>query len=272
MKLLCFNGELLPDDQPIFTAQNRGFRYGDGVFETIKVYNGAIRLEQFHFERLYAALKLLHIKADAIIQKSIVKLILELCNSNGFIQSARVRLAVYRTEENESSFIIESMFLQKNINQLNEEGWVIDFYPYARKANDAFANLKTANYLPYVLADKYAKEKNLDESIVLNTENKICDASKANIFLVKKGEVFTPSLNQGCIAGVMRRSIIKELEKRKTSVHQMEITEQQLLDADEVFLTNAINDMRWVKKFRNKAYTNQFIQEFYKQTFSNIYS
>src|SRR4030095_10075619 len=103
---------------------------------------------------------------------------------------------------------------------------------------------KSANYLPYVLADLHAKETGCEESIVLNTENNLCDASKANIFLLVKDEIYTPALHQGCVNGVKRRYIIEELKKEKIIVQQKQINESLLFEADEVFLTNAINDIR----------------------------
>ena len=133
-------------------------------------------------------------------------------------------------------------------------------------------SLKSANYLPYVLAELYAKEKNCEEAIVLNSDNHLCDASKANIFLVIGDEVHTPALHQGCVNGVKRRFVIEELKKQKIAVHQRIIEEKALLEADEVFLTNAINDMRWVRFYRDKTYQNTFIRNFYSGLFSKGYN
>lgn len=270
MNFICLDNDFLPADGPVFTAQNRGFRYGDGIFETIKIVDGKILLEQFHFDRLSFGLQLLQISSLNLNTSDISNRILILCEKNNCLASARVRLAVYRNEDNTASYVIEAVPLPAP-NQLNEKGWAIDLYPYARKSMDAFSNLKTANYLPYVLADKYAKEKALDECIVLNSENNLCDASKANIFLVIKGEVYTPALHQGCVNGVMRRFIIEELKEKGIRVHQKEINENLLTIADEVFLTNCINDMRWVRSFRNYVYQCDFIKTFYQQIRSAIY-
>ena len=249
----------------------RGFRYGDGVFETMKVFNGRLLLEEFHFDRLFSSLSLLKITADDFNRELFAQKILELCTLNKCIESARVRLTVYRDEENKGGFVLEANSLDRSVNELNKEGWTINIYPLARKSCDAFANLKSANYLPYVMADLYAKETDCNETIVLNTENHLCDASKANIFFLVKDEIYTPALHQGCVNGVKRRYIIEELKKEKIVVDQRAISESLLLEADEVFLTNAINDIRWVKSFRNKTYNNSFVGEFYKKIFSMVY-
>ena len=256
----------------MFTAANRGFRYGDGVFETIKVFQGKILLDEFHFDRLFSSLPLLKINTtENFTRENLAQQILELCGLNNCIASARVRIAVYREEENKMGFVIETFHLDERANQLNEEGWRITIFPLARKSCDAFANLKSANYLPYVMAEFYAKEKKCEEAIVLNSQAHLCDASKANVFLVVKNEVYTPTLHQGCVNGVKRRFVIEELKKQGIVVHQSIVEEKLLLEADEVFLTNAINDIRWVGYYKERVYLNSFTRQFYSNLFSKIY-
>lgn len=272
MKVYYFNGELTAKP-PLITSQNRSFRYGDGVFETIKVFRNEMILRDFHFDRLFTSLSLLKITAPLFLTaERLSKDILDLCKQNSCGDSARVRVAAYREEENKAGVVIEAYSLDKEINVLNQDGWTIDIYPHARKSMDAFANLKSANYLPYVLADLYAKENEKDECLVLNCDNKIADASKANVFLVLKKEIYTPALHQGCVNGIKRRFVIEELKKQRVVVHQQVINEEMLLEADEVFLTNAINDIRWVKSFRNKIYSNSFTTKLYKNLFEAAYT
>ena len=271
MNLVCFNGATFPADDSLFNAQNRCFRYGDGIFETIKIFQGNILLQAYHFERLFLGLNLLKINAEAISEEKLQHEIVELCRLNDCVSLARVRLAFYRDENNSASYIIEATKISHNANQLNEVGWITDLYPHARKGQDVFANLKTANYLPYVMADVYARDKALDECLLLNSENNICDGSKTNVFLIIKNEAFTPSLNQGCVSGTMRRHIIDELKRGLIPVHQREINERLLMEADEVFLTNAIQGIRWVQKFRDKTYSNVFVKKFYQKVFASFY-
>ncbi|RZL15018.1 MAG: hypothetical protein EOO89_15140, partial [Pedobacter sp.] len=161
------------------------------------------------------SIKLLEIKLNFTPQEMVEK-ILDLCKLNNCVELARVRLAVFRDSENSTGYTIEAVGITDQNMQWNEEGFVIDMYPYARKACDVFANLKTANYLPYVMADIYAKENDLDEVLVLNSYNNICDASKTNIFCIKDKTIFTPAMDQGCVNGVMRRFVIEENQR----VHQ----------------------------------------------------
>jgi branched-chain amino acid aminotransferase len=270
MEFVCFNGNFLLASEPLFNAQNRGFRYGDGLFETLKVYQSKILLEQFHYDRLALGLKMLQIE-NSLTLSELSELILELCKRNNCSKSARVRVAVYRTNKNKAEFVIEAWPLLKEINQWDKNGLTIDLYPHAKKSPDAFSNLKTANFLPYVLAEIFAKERGVDDAIVLNAFNFIADSSKANIFLIKQKEIITPALHQGCVAGVMRRFLLDELKKNGYRIRQDEISEEDLLNADEIFLTNSIYDIRWVQKFREKIYSAEQAFAIYQKIISPLY-
>lgn len=270
MNFVFFNGNFLPADKPLFSSQNRSFRYGDGVFETMKIYNGKILLDQFHYDRLFLSLKMLQIE-NTLESSDLSQLILELCSKNDCIALGRVRLAVFRNDQNKAEFVIEAFPLLREVIEWNEKGLTIDLYPYARKNADAFSNLKTANFLPYVLAELFAKERGLDDTIVLNAFNQLADSSKANIFLIKKNEIFTPALHQGCVSGVLRRFLFDELKKNNYRIHQQEISERQLLEADEVFLTNSIYDIRWVEKFRDKNYSSEQVFSIYQKIILPLY-
>jgi branched-chain amino acid aminotransferase len=266
MSLICFNGVFLPAAHPVLTAQNRSFKWGDGLFETIKVLGKRILLETHHYERLFKGLKLLQMQPSQILSPELLtKNILELCRRNECLSGARVRLAVYRTGENGTEYIIEALPLPAESQKWNEEGFVAGIYPYARKAIDAFSNLKTANFLPYVMASLYANENQLDDALVLNADNRIADSSRANIFLVHGNDISTPSLDQACINGVMRRFLIDGLKATGRMVYQKPLSEKDLLNADEIFLTNSIQGIRWVKRFKEKEYGSAQASSFYKE-------
>ena len=130
--------------------------------------------------------------------------------------------------------------------------------------------MKTANFLPYVLAELHAKEQGLDDCVVLNGNNCVSDTSKANLFLVKNGEVTTPALHQGCINGVMRRFLIDQIKRAGFTVHLGQVSQEDLLDADEVFVTNAIIGVQPVRAFRDKIYASGITRSIH-QLMSTIY-
>lgn len=254
--LVLLNNEFLPYGS-LLEPGNRGFRYGDGLFETIKVSAGKILLEEFHFDRLFMGLGLMRMNGPSTLPQdrpALASALLDLCSRNNCPGLARVRLAVFRNSRGGADYLAEASPLPEEAVQWNEEGWTIDIFPYARKSADAFANLKTANHLPYVMAELFAREKGLDDALVLNGDNHICDSSKANIFLIKGDDILTPALHQGCVSGVMRRFLINELKEMGYSVKQQEVSEEDLRQAEEVFLTNAIRGIRWVRSFRDVSY------------------
>lgn len=266
MSFVCFNGKYVNDNELLFNAQNRSFRYGDGVFETIKVFQNNIMLADYHFDRLFTSLRLLQIETDEnITAEELSKYIIQLCSKNQCSDLARVRLAVFRNVDNKAEIVIEASPLSIVVSRLNETGLTIGLYPYARKQCDTFANLKTANYLPYVMSEIYARERGWDQSIVLNSQNKIADASKANVFLILKNEIYTPALHQGCINGVMRRYFIEILKRSGYTINQTEVDESMLLNADEVFLSNAIIGIKWVENFKNVIYNNQITSKIFDE-------
>jgi branched-chain amino acid aminotransferase len=95
----------------------------------------------------------------------------------------------------------------------------------------------------------------MDDAIVLNAQNLLCDSSKANLFLINGNKLSTPALHQGCVNGVMRRVVLEAAKKSGFRLHQEELSEEDLLTANEVFLTNAIQIIRWVKSYKQQQYT-----------------
>ncbi len=272
MKYICLDGNILPEDQPALHVTNRGYRYGDAVFETMRVKSGRIPLESFHFERLFDSLLRLGFDLPPYLnQPYLLKSVLHLCKQNDCLDAARVRLSLSRGNGNlshpaQTQFLVESMPVNPGIDLLNDDGFLVDIYPDAIKHHDRFSDIKSANYLPYVMASQFARLNKLDDALLLNTNYMLADASIANIFFVNNQKLYTPALTQGCIAGVMRRWLIENYNAVETSV-----SIQDLLDADEVFLTNAVYGLRWVKQFREKTYSHSMISAIHETLRTGIW-
>ena len=259
MNFLVVNGNLVERDKMYLSPDNHSYRYGDGLFETMKVINEDLLFGEYHFERLFSGCRSLKFSLPShFTEQKVVSEIKELINENNCKESARIRLSVSRGNgglydcDNKFTYLIECWPLETHNSEINNKGLVIDVFPDARKSIDVFSNLKSANYLPYVMAAIWAKENKLDDALVLNQHNRICDATSANVFWVKDGKIYTPSLGEGCVAGVMRRLILGS----KMDIHESILTENVLLNADEVFLTNVIRGVRWVKQYHDKIYAN----------------
>lgn len=263
MNYISFNGKILSADEPVLLASNRGYRYGDGLFETMKLVNGEILLDSYHFERLFSGLSILQYDIPKLFtEKKIKHEILQLCQKNNCLNLARIRLSVFRgngglyDEEQILQYIIESWPLPESVNKLNENGLIIGIYKEIEKNANFFANLKSANFLPYSLAALFAKKNRLNDCLVLNTTGNIADTTIANVFIIKGDRVATPALEEGCVNGVMRRYLIESMKDAGDNIQEEILSKSDIMDADEVFLTNAINGIRWVKQFQNKIYLN----------------
>ena len=244
---------MVPAQQPLFTGGNRSFRYGDGLFETARLHNKTLLLAAYHFDRLFSGLQLLHM-AFPFTAEQINGLIVDLCNRNDCAASARVRMAAYRDAENSASLLIEATMLEPDRMQWHKEGWHVTIHPDVRKASDVLSNLKSANYLPYVMAALHAVQAGVDECLVLNAQGRVCDGSKTNVFLMRDGVIVTPALSEGPVAGVMRRALIRFLQEAGHPFVETAVTIDDLLRADAVFLTNAIEGVRWVRQLDEKRY------------------
>jgi branched-chain amino acid aminotransferase len=266
---LNFNGKVYRSDKVFIGANNRSLRYGDGLFETMKIQGGKIMMAEEHFNRLWTGLQLLQFDIPVTFTREMLtKQILALPGKNLHPRDVRVRLNVFRGDgglndilNNTPNYIIQTWVLPDHSEQLNSNGIVAGIYEDARKTCDAFSNLKHNNFLPYVMAALHAKKMKWNDAIVLNSHGRICESTIANIFFIKDNVVYTPALTEGCIGGVMRKSLLTKLPTIGYEVVKKEVTVEELLNADEVFFTNAVSPIRWVQSINDKQYGNAVIQK-----------
>jgi branched-chain amino acid aminotransferase len=271
---LNLNGSFIEEKSPVIRADNRAFRYGDGLFETMKVIMGAIRLRDLHFERLFRGMEVLEIRVQGLISaRGLETEILRTVKKNHIAGPARVRLTMYRGDgslyefkADNAGYIIQTWPLSSSNLSLNHEGLTLGLYEEGKKSIDGLSSLKTNNYLVYAMGALHAKKNRFNDCLILNSNNRICDSTIANVFWVKDRKIYTPPLSEGCVAGVMRANLLERIPNEGLEVTEKETTENDLLDADEVFLTNALNGIRWVRQFKDKTYTNAIATRLYHAT------
>ncbi|MCB9359702.1 MAG: aminotransferase class IV [Flavobacteriales bacterium] len=263
-----YNGKLYLSEERIFTINNRAFKYGDALFETIRVINGKLCFVDDHFKRLMQGEELLKMKPCDISSHEIISQIEELIVKNNITEGGRVRLTVFRDADGfyqpsneKKAYVIEAKPIDNNYFELNAKGFKIDIYNEQRRSTSKFSNIKTTNSLPQILAGIYSKENELDECLMLNKHGRIAEATSSNVFLYKNNNIYTPSLDEGCVDGVMRKQILKIAEKLNINIFEGMVNGSMLLQADELFLTNAVKGIQWVEFFKDKQYTNETIQQ-----------
>ena len=271
---LLYNGKFYKSSDPLVTADNRGLRYGDGLFETFKFSGGSIHLQEGHFERLFNGLQLLQFDCPVhFTPGKLASQVAALCAKNGHAR-ARIRITIFRgsgglydPEDHFPHCIIQSWPLSDEGFPLNENGLVAGIYTVAKKRMDAFSNLKSNNYLPYAMAALHAKKQQWNEAFLLNTAERVCDATIANIFIIKNDCIYTCLLSEGCVDGIMRRFLLAQLQQQGFNVQEKAITVEDLYTADEVFLSNSIRGIRWVRTTGPATYTNQLTLQIHRQLF-----
>jgi branched-chain amino acid aminotransferase len=147
----------------------------------------------------------------------------------------------------------------------NEEGLVIGIFPDGRKSCDHFSRVKSNNFLLYAQAAIYAREQGVSDCLVLNSHGRIADSTIANVFYIRDGVIYTPPLSEGGVAGVMRRYLLEVLPEAGYTVYEQPVSVEDLADADELLLTNAVRGISWVRSLRGVSYTSRLGAGFYKQ-------
>jgi branched-subunit amino acid aminotransferase/4-amino-4-deoxychorismate lyase len=260
----CHNGEFLLSSEKFITHHNRAFCYGDALFETIHCLGTSPHFFNDHWNRLTQSMKVLKMIPGKDFTKEFTERCIEkLLNKNRIFKGARVRLMVFRNEgglyspeQNTISWIIVSAALEVEKFELNSRGLVVDIYDGVHKPVNSLSNLKTSNSLIFVLAGIYRKENQLDDCLILNQFGRITEAVSSNIFVVFQNMIITPPLTEGCIAGTMRHTLLSIIPQAGYKTGERGILEKHLLEADEVFITNAIQGIRWIGAYKEKRYFN----------------
>lgn len=258
------NGNLCPADAPVIALDNRAFHYGDGVFETMRVVRGRVCFLDAHWSRLVEGLKVMRIMLPKNLgRESLEHAITELIERNE-MPNARCRLTVYRDspgffrpERNDGAFTIELMPVERDTYILNERGHTVDLYPEMRKPVNLLAVHKTLDSQMYVMASLWSIENHLDDCLLQNDRGNIIESSSGNIFIVSNGVLYTPSLTDGCLGGIMRMQVINIALENGIKVYESSLNPQNLLVADELFFTNAALGVQWVGAYRTKRYAHR---------------
>ena len=264
MRYVNNNGTLLPADAPTILPGNRAHLYGDGVFESIRIINGRPLNLENHILRLLAGARAIHMRPSASYTTAFFEAkILELCAQSGINEGGRCRLSLdrisggaYLPDANEATYYIEVSSYEVNHFELNARGLELDIYQEIKLQKNLLSNFKTKMGLPYVMGALYAKSKGLDDVFLTDYRGQILETSSCNFFIISNGVLYTPSLEEGCLAGTMRMQVINLALANGIKVYESAILPQHLLAADEIFLTNAIRGINWVGGYRTKRYQN----------------
>lgn len=261
MRYINYNGNIYSEHEHLLPVTNRAFRYGDGFFETMVMFDRKIPLLEFHWSRLQFTIEVLNGKLPSRFdEQKLFHMILDLASVNGAIKNARVRVQFFRKGDGlylpETDEFGYSISMEKIENEKFESGngLTVGIREDCFKAATLLSDLKHSSALPYVMAAQFAKHENWDDMILLNHFAQICESLNSNIFLVMKNKMVTPNIDSGCVNGVMRSYLMTELGEE---IEEREVEEKELQEADEILLTNAVKGVQWVRTFQSRSYENK---------------
>jgi len=268
--IININGQLLPEEKTGLSIQNRAFKFGDSIFESIRIVKGRALFLEDHFSRISKGMKeLKFIPPFQWDLSGFRKEILKTLEANNIKAGGRIRYTAFRKGEGlyvpksrEMAFTVEAYPKELDAFELNTTGQKITVYNEFPMQYNRLSQFKTNNCLPYIMAGMYAQEEGFDEVILLNDSGNMCEATSSNVFLYINGILYTPALTEGCVAGVMRKKILQLAKKMNIAVVESSLGPNLLEEADEVFFTNAINGIKWAVAWEKKRYFHKLSARF----------
>ncbi|ANW96800.1 aminotransferase class IV [Wenyingzhuangia fucanilytica] len=266
--MINFNGNIVSENNNQINFNNRAFKYGDALFETIKIKDEAVVFCEDHYFRLMASMRMLRMEIPMEFTLEFFEAeILKTINANSGDEN-RVKFTVFRDAEglyapsnHKTSYVIEA----KKVEIVVKEDYVVDLYKDFMINPNLLSTVKTNNKITNVLAGIYAQDNEFDNCVLLNTNKNVVEFTNGNIFLVKGNVITTPPLSDGCVKGVMRKNIIDVLGKNTDfEVEEASISPFAIQKADEVFLTNVIVGIQPVTKYRKKTFSTKVVSEITK--------
>jgi branched-chain amino acid aminotransferase len=252
-----YNGTLMDDLPEALAAAQRAVFYGDTLFETILVTQGRVWRLEWHWERLRAGMLAMGYDIpdhwSVLFLKKAIEPVLTSVN-------ARVRFTVWREpgglylpENNRPRFMVTARAMESDRYTWVGKGLTIGLCADVRLPVDALSGFKTLNAARYVAAARYAQTRGWDDALLLNSAGHVCEATSSNLFWFEGETLCTVPLTDGCVTGTFRRLLFKLKNGNGFHIIEKSITTADLMLANEMFLTNAIQGIRWVRAFEGKV-------------------
>ncbi len=277
---ILYNGEKMPITDPVFGVTNRAIKFGDGFFESVLSYYEEVPFWGHHFERIKNAFYDYDMKTSTYSSKYLLNEILRLSKSNKFFGKVYTRISFFREDtgkyapkkDSRVSYFMEQRFLGQQTFEINPKGLVLGCFTEYRKPVNRWSKYKKISADLFVFASMYSATYGFDDVFIVNDKGKIIETTHSNIFcLNENGKVYTPAISSGCVAGVMRRVIIDLLTNNSIEVVEVDgFEETDFEKAEELFLTNAIQGIKWVGAYKDKRFVKD-LSVFLTEKLNTIY-
>jgi branched-chain amino acid aminotransferase len=248
------------EEEAVVSIRDRGFLYGDGIFETLRSYDGRPFLLEEHLERLASSARALKITlhySTKKLQQSVGDIL-----SLNKLGDALIRITLSRGEsvhyglqlpkDARPTLIIQAHPFRPHPEDAYKQGMRLIISSYRRSTTCPLARHKTANFLTGIMARLEASEREAQESLFLNTEGHVCEATVSNIFLVESDKIVTPALEANILPGITRKKVLEICLEEGISASEELFGPDRLFKADEVFLTNSLMELMPVSQIEEK--------------------
>jgi branched-chain amino acid aminotransferase len=267
--MINYNGSI-QDTSNYSIENNRGFLFGDAIFETIKVNGTKILFLEEHYLRLMASMRICRMEIPMnftmeFMEEEILKLISLQTNKI----SNRIRFSVFRNAEgfynptsNDVQFIITCSELASDSYVFSSTTYEVELFKDFHISKHLLATLKTNNKMINVVASIFAKENGFENSLLINEDKNVVEATNGNVFMKMGNQIITPPTSDGCLNGIMRKQIIAIVNKMDTiEMIEKSISPFDLQKADELFISNVITGIQPITKYRKKEFTSEVAKE-----------
>lgn len=269
--MINFNGELLPKNVSFLNQRNRGLRYGDSLFESLRAVQGKLFFWEDHYLRMMASMRIVRMEIPMNFTMEFleeqIQAVITANHLNG--EAARIRVTIFRNDgglylpdTNTISYFIEAASMPNSFYVLEDTPYEVELFKDFYVNADMLSNLKTNNKIINVVGSIFAKENDYDNCLLLNNEKQVVEVLNGNLFLVKGNSIKTPPLKDGCLNGIIRKKLIEILKKlERYEFQEHSISPFELQKADELFMTNSIVGIRPITKYRKKKFTDRVAKD-----------
>jgi len=269
--MINLDGKLVKKENAKLSVLNRGFAYGDSVFETIRVISGKIMFWEDHYFRLMASMRIMRMEIPSSFSPEFLEdEIKDIIEANDLSTSpARIKFAVYRRQggyytpaTREIGYVISAEKMENSFYLFNDEPYEIELFKDHYVTSGLLSTIKSNNRAVNVLGSIYASENGYDNCLLLNEKKSVVEALNGNLFLVKGTTIKTPPISDGVLNGIIRKQLINILKKTEEyTLEETSISPFELQKADELFITNVAKGIQPVSKYRKKEYAHKVSKE-----------
>ncbi|QYA26603.1 aminotransferase class IV [Gramella sp. MT6] len=265
--MINLDGTIVKEKNAKLSVLNRGFAYGDSVFETIRVISGKIMFWEDHYFRLMASMRIMRMEIPSSFSPEFLeKEIKEIIEANDLATSpARIRFAVYRLQggyytpaTRDIGYVISAEAMENSFYLFNDNPYEIELFKDHYVNSGLLSTIKSNNRAVNVLGSIYARENDYDNCLLLNEKKSVVEALNGNVFLVKGKTIKTPPISDGALNGIIRKQLVNILKKTEEyNLEETSISPFELQKADELFITNVAQGIQPVSKYRKKDFENK---------------